>query len=178
MPYLIHYGLKGQKWGVRRFENADGTLTEEGKRRYRAMSTQKDAESIFKTFSKEDRRLFDAGADDSEYMTKEAAGYWVYKRFMAKDGNMPVAFLDVIKGANSEKAVIAIGTRSDYRGKGYAAKVVKRGEKWIDEHINELGTVEWGAHTENTSSIALAKKGGFKFDREAEGYSIYKKGVS
>lgn len=32
--YLIHHGIKGQKWGVRRFENEDGTLTEAGKKRY------------------------------------------------------------------------------------------------------------------------------------------------
>lgn len=31
---LVHYGIKGQLWGVRRFQNLDGTLTEEGKRRY------------------------------------------------------------------------------------------------------------------------------------------------
>lgn len=31
---LVHYGISGQKWGVRRFENADGTLTEAGKKRY------------------------------------------------------------------------------------------------------------------------------------------------
>lgn len=31
---LAHYGITGQKWGVRRFENPDGTLTEEGKLRY------------------------------------------------------------------------------------------------------------------------------------------------
>lgn len=33
--YLQHHGIKGQKWGVRRFENEDGTLTPEGKERYR-----------------------------------------------------------------------------------------------------------------------------------------------
>lgn len=32
--YLAHHGVKGMKWGVRRYENPDGTLTEEGKRRY------------------------------------------------------------------------------------------------------------------------------------------------
>lgn len=32
--YLIHYGIKGQQHGIRRFQNEDGTLTEEGKRRY------------------------------------------------------------------------------------------------------------------------------------------------
>lgn len=31
--YLAHHGIKGQKWGVRRFQNPDGTLTEEGKLR-------------------------------------------------------------------------------------------------------------------------------------------------
>lgn len=32
--YLCHYGVKGQKWGQRRYQNEDGTLTEEGKARY------------------------------------------------------------------------------------------------------------------------------------------------
>lgn len=31
---LYHFGIKGQKWGVRRFQNADGTRTESGKQRY------------------------------------------------------------------------------------------------------------------------------------------------
>lgn len=31
---LYHYGIKGQKWGVRRFQNADRTWTDEGKKRY------------------------------------------------------------------------------------------------------------------------------------------------
>lgn len=35
--YLVHYGIKGQKKGVRRFQNDDGTLTAEGKARYGEM---------------------------------------------------------------------------------------------------------------------------------------------
>lgn len=31
---ISHHGVKGQKWGVRRYQNPDGTLTEEGKKRY------------------------------------------------------------------------------------------------------------------------------------------------
>ena len=30
---LMHYGVKGQKWGVRRYQNEDGTLTDAGKKR-------------------------------------------------------------------------------------------------------------------------------------------------
>ena len=37
LPYsdeLYHHGIKGQKWGIRRFQNADGTLTTAGRARY------------------------------------------------------------------------------------------------------------------------------------------------
>lgn len=30
---LCHYGVKGMKWGIRRYQNKDGTLTDAGKRR-------------------------------------------------------------------------------------------------------------------------------------------------
>lgn len=30
----MHHGVKGQKWGIRRFQKKDGTLTNEGKKRY------------------------------------------------------------------------------------------------------------------------------------------------
>lgn len=31
---LYHHGIRGQKWGIRKYQNPDGTLTEEGKARY------------------------------------------------------------------------------------------------------------------------------------------------
>lgn len=31
---LMHYGLKGMKWGVRRWQNSDGSFNEAGKKRY------------------------------------------------------------------------------------------------------------------------------------------------
>ena len=55
---LEHFGIKGQKWGVRRFENTDGSLTEAGKERYRSAGggnkLDKDFSRDFKKLSKLD----------------------------------------------------------------------------------------------------------------------------
>lgn len=42
---LMHYGVKGMKWGVRRYQNEDGTLTEAGKKR----QVKQDAKKAAKT---------------------------------------------------------------------------------------------------------------------------------
>lgn len=32
--YLVHHGVLGMHWGIRRYQNSDGSLTEEGKKHY------------------------------------------------------------------------------------------------------------------------------------------------
>lgn len=39
---LTHWGVKGQKWGVRRYRNTDGSLTQAGKSRYSEKNDQHD----------------------------------------------------------------------------------------------------------------------------------------
>lgn len=34
MYELYHHGIKGQRWGVRRYQNTDGSLTSKGRTRY------------------------------------------------------------------------------------------------------------------------------------------------
>lgn len=52
---LYHYGIKGQKWGVRRFQNKDGSLTPAGKKRYNPgykTETRDDGSYVIKKGSK------------------------------------------------------------------------------------------------------------------------------
>lgn len=55
---LQHHGIKGQRWGVRRFQNPDGSLTNAGKKREKsANNVEKDER---KEASKNRRTLSDA----------------------------------------------------------------------------------------------------------------------
>ena len=43
---LLHYGIKGMKWGVRRFQNKDGTRTAAGKKRYNSSSIKSSIKEV------------------------------------------------------------------------------------------------------------------------------------
>lgn len=45
-PYLAHHGIQGQKLGVRRYQNEDGSLTEAGKSRYSTSTASRTARSL------------------------------------------------------------------------------------------------------------------------------------
>ena len=49
-PYsneLYHHGVKGQRWGVRRYQRPDGTLTKAGEKRYHKRLVEKAVQGVY-----------------------------------------------------------------------------------------------------------------------------------
>jgi hypothetical protein len=61
---LYHHGIKGQKWGMRRFQNPDGTLTEAGKKRYGIVGLKEVSLDTIEKERREYREKLTNSADD------------------------------------------------------------------------------------------------------------------
>lgn len=61
--YLMHYGVLGQKWGVRRYQNKDGTLTSAGKKH---LDNAKDKAKSIKNKAVETKKEADSRITDSQ----------------------------------------------------------------------------------------------------------------
>lgn len=57
---LAHHGIKGQKWGVRRFQNTDGTRTAAGKQRYYDGSKREEKEALKREAINEYSKVIDS----------------------------------------------------------------------------------------------------------------------
>lgn len=75
---LYHYGIKGQKWGVRRYQNKDGSLTPAGKKRrsssdeVRNMSTDELRQKVRRLNN--EQRYIDLTKSSSSSISKTADG--------------------------------------------------------------------------------------------------------
>lgn len=114
---ISHHGIKGQKWGVRRYQNPDGTLTEEGKARYLGDNFNNSVSRIHNAWSK-----------------REASGE-NYKRWAYDTGGEPI---DLIQKGDDWKFFLDSKIRSDNRLRNDVEKVRELQKK--AQSINPFGS--------------------------------------
>ena len=72
---LYHHGITGMKWGVRRYQNKDGSLTNAGKRRYGTKANFEKVQSAKKAAAKANSKQAIARRKANERTAAEVAKY-------------------------------------------------------------------------------------------------------
>ena len=100
--YIAHHGILGQKWGIRRYQNPDGTLTDAGKKRYKSESVDNinNAKGLEKRLNDLDISRSRNKRDSEDYLNKAANTAARVVRLTKKSPSN----IDAINKARSQKA--------------------------------------------------------------------------
>jgi len=122
---IIHHGIKGQRWGVRRFKNKDGTLTSQGKARY--SDTKKTKKEKIKSIAKGTARL----AFGTLFLfAPEIIDSYNRGRAYVKAQNLMVdAYAEAKGGLNAINAGFTLGAKQVSNGKRIVESLLKGGSQ-------------------------------------------------
>ena len=129
----------------------------------------KQVDFIVKTFNAHERISMGLS---KEYIGKDP-GYWskdeiknICNIFIEYDKITPIAFFDITDAGEYLNAAVGVYNNKQYRGKGYAQKVVQKGLDWYLANKNKFDNkpIYWWAKTDNLASCQLAEKCGFRQD--------------
>lgn len=115
---LAHFGILGMKWGVRRYQNADGTLTSEGKARLDKKRAKREArirKRINRAHAREERRK-------KKFEKRKAQ--------IAKDPAQILKYQDLFTNQELNNAKYRIGLINDF--KQLKQDKFNRGKKTVD----------------------------------------------
>lgn len=115
-----HYGILGQKWGVRRYQNEDGSLTPEGKARYGGDKSYDSKSNTWK--SKDARHLSDEELNRRNSRLQRERQY--------KDLTEPPIRKEVKSALKKILIGTAIGVAAAAMTKNYKT-VLDKGQNWL-----------------------------------------------
>jgi DNA-nicking Smr family endonuclease len=137
---LQHHGIKGQKWGVRRYQNKDGSLTSAGKKRY----LSGDYESALRRVKKADDTLNDIRKTRQE--PKKAAYEAEVRRKVSSMSDKELQ--QAVNRLNMEERYTQVMTQ---RGK------LEKGKSKVDQILDVAGSTLTGAATALSIMVAITQ---------------------
>lgn len=159
---LAHHGVKGMKWGVRRYQNSDGTLTPAGKKR-KAKQDYKDAKKAAKARQQQGFREISSAADSKNSKYRDGSISRIeYENFKAKNvkktSNVEAKYRTEVAEAKKEYR-LAKG-KDPYKVEAKLQKELKR----IERHKNSNwdNYVEDLVETDPRMANSLSKLGTIK----------------
>lgn len=173
--YLIHHGIQGQKWGVRRFQNPDGSLTAAGRARYgeNLDINDKSRRNIAKIRLGEARRRYDVAKRNNdtnktrlaELKTRERSAKKMVKRMKDIDrGADKVSKGQTVTGNNVRVASAVMGSK-------YAKMAVKG---LLHVQLNRLGAKGMYTAKAEAAAIAVNKMANTTINALTYGYAVKK----
>ena len=127
MNELYHHGIKGQKWGVRRYQNKDGSLTPAGKKKEYKKSLKADKKIRRNLESK----AYDSAMFANAYSKKSKSYSKKYEKAIAKD---PTKSNQKTQRIENTKNLLDSNAKS---WNTYNSKNVQRLKKQVDFMINK-----------------------------------------
>lgn len=172
---LYHWGVKGMKWGVRRYQNKDGSLTPAGKKRYEVddIVRQRDALKINSKTSKGSEVMLDH--NHTPAFTKFMARHNMKVRELLKNSKSfkitangkIVGEMDLYKESPDSLNIVWVGVNGKHEGNGYGTAAMKGAIQYAKQTGCRQVTLEVPGNSPNARHIY--EKLGFKSTGEVLG---------